>query len=135
MEIGPYQGGTALLAKMITDEVYSIDPKEQRDPDFNDGLGINFIVGTSEEVAKDWIKPIGVLFIDGNHEEAGIDFLLWERFVVKEGYVLIHDYTGQNKVVQDCNYLMRFRDDYNVLYVPKLPTDKTSILQLQKTDG
>ena len=131
LEIGTFQGGTALLAKMITDEVYSVDSQPQRDPDFNDNLEIGFITKTSEEAVKDWTKSIGVLFIDGNHNEVKKDFELWEKFVAKGGYILIHDYTkNQERIVEDCKEIMK-NPNYKIFYTPEVE-DRTSILQLQK---
>lgn len=94
------------------------------------------------EVVKNWNKPIGVLFIDGDHTKAGEDFEAWEKFVVPGGIILFHDYiTDQDvSVVKDCDRLVIPNKNYLVLYMPKLPEDKrlrrkineTSILQIKK---
>lgn len=54
---------------------------------------INVCVGDSPSVAKDWSKPIRLLFIDGSHEyePSRIDFEMWSPFVVHNGLICFHD--------------------------------------------
>lgn len=51
------------------------------------------IVASSEEAAKNWQKPIRLLFIDGDHsyESTKQDFALWFPFVCEAGIVCFHD--------------------------------------------
>lgn len=51
------------------------------------------MVKTSEEAVKGWNKPIGLLWIDGDHryEQAKRDFLLWEPHVIEGGIIAMHD--------------------------------------------
>lgn len=51
------------------------------------------IVGSSEEVARQWDRPIRLLFIDADHsyEESRRDFELWSPFVVPGGIIVFHD--------------------------------------------
>ncbi|XPV76406.1 MAG: class I SAM-dependent methyltransferase [Desulfovibrio sp.] len=47
----------------------------------------------SIEAAKEWDKPIRLLFIDGEHTYEGVksDFTLWEKHVVEGGIIAFHD--------------------------------------------
>ena len=55
------------------------------------------IVATSTEAVKKWVKPVRLLFIDGDHTYAAVkqDFELWTRFLVVGGVVAFDDVTGQ----------------------------------------
>lgn len=55
---------------------------------------ITVIKGHSLDVAKTWDRPIGLLFIDGNHQYESVkaDFEVWHKFIVPGGYVAFHDY-------------------------------------------
>lgn len=48
---------------------------------------------SSVEAAKDWEKPVRLLFLDGDHEYESIkaDFEAWEKFVIPGGCICIHD--------------------------------------------
>ena len=52
------------------------------------------IRGKSECVAKTWDEPIKLLFIDACHEYEYVikDCLLWKDHIVKDGFLLFHDY-------------------------------------------
>ena len=54
---------------------------------------VNPIIGSSAEAAKNWSKPIRLLFIDGDHsfEESENDFNLWFPHVINGGIVVFHD--------------------------------------------
>lgn len=49
--------------------------------------------GSTIFLAKGWKKPIRLLWIDGSHkyEHAKMDFLLWEKHLVKGGIIAFHD--------------------------------------------
>lgn len=55
---------------------------------------ITITKGNSIDVAKTWNKPIGLLFIDGNHQYEFVkaDYESWHKFVVPGGYIAFHDY-------------------------------------------
>jgi len=155
VEIGTNDSGSALIAKTAIKEgvqIYTIDPIDTR-YHFKDSaradkldkeLGIHFFNNSSLEVVKNWDKPIGVLFIDGDHTKAGEDFEAWEEFVVPGGVILFHDYitdpAEKCSVIEDCDRVVMTNKNYQVLYIPKLPEDKklrglsdeTSILQIKK---
>lgn len=131
VEIGTDEGGSALVAKGATKApIYTIDIRKKYnfvDPD------INFITERSEEVASKWDKPIGVLFIDGNHTEARQDFLAWERHVVPGGYILFHDYIPDDSftVIKDCDELFFDNPNYELIYRP-LGFNNTRIFIVKK---
>lgn len=55
---------------------------------------INIIKGSFDEIAKSWVKPIGVLFIDGSHDYESVkrDLETWSKFVRPDnGVILMHD--------------------------------------------
>jgi len=154
LEIGTREGGSALFARLANKdiEIHAIDPKPILDGwQFHPReFGINIIVGTSLSEAKKWNKPIGVLLIDGNHvrahgDMAKEDFYAWEKFIVKGGYVLIHDYSPGDlwkDVVKDCDEIIK-ESNYKLIFKPNLkepmrfPSTKstaytTSLVILQK---
>ena len=50
----------------------------------------------SRDANQGWTQPIGLLFIDGNHEYTSVeeDFLLWSPYVVDGGVIACHDTTS-----------------------------------------
>lgn len=66
--------------------------------------GVEVVVATSEEAVVGWKRPIGLLWIDGDHSYESVrrDFLLWEGHVVERGVVALHDtvdWDGPRQVV------------------------------------
>jgi len=65
------------------------------------------LVMTSEEAAKDFRKPVGLVFIDGDHayEMVKLDFELWFPKLVIGGVMAFHDacagWPGPERVVQE----------------------------------
>ena len=57
------------------------------------GPSVHWHVDFSAPVAERWAQPVDLLFIDGDHSEAGVagDWDLWSPFVVAGGTVLFHD--------------------------------------------
>lgn len=51
------------------------------------------IVSTSQHAAKDWVRPIDLLFIDGDHSYAAVahDFHAFQPFLKPDALVLFHD--------------------------------------------
>ena len=67
---------------------------------------VDVLVSTSEAAAGHWSRPIGLLWIDGDHayESVRRDFLLWEGQVVDGGIVALHDtlfWDGPGRVVSE----------------------------------
>ncbi len=121
MEVGTYGGkSTYFLANGAINtrsRVFSIDPfeldlerqiLEQDDSKYEKGtltfecvkkrldkLGfngtINLINGFSKDVSASWNLPINFLFIDGNHSQAGEDYLSFRKFLAPNSRVAFHD--------------------------------------------
>lgn len=51
------------------------------------------IVSDSNTAARKWFSPISFLFIDGDHsyEQVRKDFFNWEKFVLENGCIAMHD--------------------------------------------
>jgi predicted O-methyltransferase YrrM len=51
------------------------------------------IVTNSQIAGKMWSTPLSMVFIDGGHslEDALEDYLIWEQFIIKGGFLVIHD--------------------------------------------
>ena len=57
------------------------------------GPRLTWHVALSQEVARDWTLPVDLVFVDGDHSEAGVarDWDCWHRFVAAGGHVVFHD--------------------------------------------
>lgn len=70
----------------------------------------------SLEMASTWERTIGLIFIDAVHEEDPIreDFLAWEPFITRKGYVVFHDFSdtfpGTEQVIIDTVLPMGFKE-------------------------
>ena len=109
VEIGSYLGKSTLYLGRSADHITAIDPHEGNfsggtsSPTYKgfikniERAGVEHIVSplvtTSKTAARNWKKPISLLFIDGLHDEAHAkeDFLLWSPFVVRGGIIAMHD--------------------------------------------
>jgi MMP 1-O-methyltransferase len=85
------------------------------------------IVATSAEAAKEWTKPIRLLFIDGDHsyEMSKLDFELWSPFVVAGGIVCLHNIQARAGVTQFYSELMDTTTEYEHL----LTANSLAVLQ------
>lgn len=56
------------------------------------------ILGASHEVAADWQGEIDLVFIDGDHSDAGVrgDINGWLPHIKKGGVIAFHDYESRN---------------------------------------
>lgn len=113
VEIGAFKGkSTVCLARGSMAgqraKVYSIDPHEETDSleEFRANIRsagveemVEPIVATSEEASRSWDSPIGLLFIDGNHDLEYVvkDCRLWFQHVAEGGFVALHDSTASWK--------------------------------------
>src|SRR5213075_2581311 len=61
-----------------------------------EGPRVVWHVERSADAAAAWCEPVDLVFIDGDHSEAGcrLDWELWSPFVPPGGVVLFHDATG-----------------------------------------
>jgi predicted O-methyltransferase YrrM len=118
VEIGVYEGASALslLDVLAPDaELHLIDPFGSR-PDAlpqgwaasewatrralgrgvrrrSGGAAVHWHVGLSHEVAARWDREVDLVFIDGDHSEAGCerDWHCWHEFVTVGGCIVFHD--------------------------------------------
>jgi predicted O-methyltransferase YrrM len=112
VEIGSYKGRStcclALGCRRSDRRVFAVDsfdggsdlPRDNSFPAFLENLKrcgvlsyVNAVTGLSGDVAKDWKKPIQMLFIDGSHnyEEVLADFIGFFPHVEYGGIVAFHD--------------------------------------------
>lgn len=75
---------------------------------------VHAMVGSSEEIVRQWTKPIRLLFIDGDHayEASKKDFELWSPFVVRGGVIAFHDITAWDGVTRFYRQLMAGSREY-----------------------
>lgn len=52
---------------------------------------VKIIEGKSLDIAKEWKYPIGLLFIDGNHNQTFEDYFAWKSRLSPGAVVAIHD--------------------------------------------
>ena len=109
VEIGSWKGkssiclsqGSAAGGKV---HIYAVDPHQDGSyQEFEHNVSsagirklVTPIVKTSADACEGWNQPIGLLFIDGNHEHDMVeqDYLLWSPFVVEGGIIAFHDSTS-----------------------------------------
>ncbi len=128
VEIGTYKGGSAALiskylsenVRLTTIDIFDKPPRGSIPPDgklptYEDARStiikegnikkVKIIKGVSWSVVKKWKKNIDILFIDGDHRYKAVkrDFNIWEPYVIKGGYILIHDinFPGISKVFKE----------------------------------
>jgi predicted O-methyltransferase YrrM len=131
VEIGTAEGGSALIASEFT-KVYTIDNGENLNLIKVDGPKIIKISGYSVEIAKEWDKPIKVLFIDGNHNKAREDYEAWKKHVVKGGYILFHDYIPNTEAMTVKKDLEGIEKECKIIFKPTKEVDtETRILIVQ----
>ena len=126
VEIGTNVGKTAIALAYGQKQkkgkpIYSIDIYEH--PQVKSNLEkagvadyVNRIVLPSHKMAKQWEKPIELLWIDGDHSYRGVcsDIRNWAHFVVKGGIVAFHDYPGHRRSNEVWKALRKyiFKDPY-----------------------
>ena len=119
VEIGVYEGSSALALCDVLGpdaELHLIDPFGRHPDALPGGWGatewatrrvlarsvrgrgnaaprVCWHVALSHEVAVSWSEQVDVVFIDGDHSEAGceLDWASWHPFVCVGGYVVFHD--------------------------------------------
>lgn len=114
VEIGSWKGKSTVAlalgaARVHSEKIYAIDPHrimpeegylEDTEAEFLANIqraGVDQqvvpMVMTSEAAAKNWDKPIRLLWIDGDHryEPTKLDFSLWEPHLVEGGILAMHD--------------------------------------------
>jgi predicted O-methyltransferase YrrM len=65
----------------------------RRGADGGGQVAVHWHIAPSHEVAETWSGELDLLFIDGDHSEAGceLDWSSWKRFVAPGGHVVFHD--------------------------------------------
>jgi predicted O-methyltransferase YrrM len=116
VEIGVYEGSSAVaLCRALGPdaELHLIDPFGHHPDALPSGWGatewstrrvvrraarrggplVLWHVALSDRVAAGWSAPVDLVFIDGDHSEAGcdLDWVSWHRFVAVGGHVVFHD--------------------------------------------
>jgi predicted O-methyltransferase YrrM len=118
VEIGVYEGASALLLLdelAAGAELHLVDPFGRRPDALPEGWGasewatkrlvarharsradtpeVHWHVDLSVDVASTWHEPVDLVFIDGDHSEAGCeaDWLSWNSLVQEGGRVVFHD--------------------------------------------
>jgi predicted O-methyltransferase YrrM len=119
VEVGVYEGASALtLLRALGPgaELHLIDPFGRRPDALPSGWGatewatrrvlaraerdlagaapaVCWHAALSHEVAADWSSHVDLVFIDGDHSEAGcqLDWDCWKQFVAVGGHIVFHD--------------------------------------------
>lgn len=109
VEIGSWKGKSTICLSQGSAagenvHIYAIDPHQQDSyQEFDQNISsagikelITPIVKTSSDACQGWTQPIGLLFIDGNHDYEMVeqDYLLWSPYVVEGGIIAFHDSTS-----------------------------------------
>lgn len=144
VEVGSYRGRTTVALALGSQygrnvPVYAIEPHEV----FTGVLGGKFgprdrteffkniirtrctetvrLINTSTEVvSKGWDKPIGLLWIDGDHRYEAVkrDFECWEQYLLTKGLVAFHDSLDENlgpaKVIEEAMLSGRYQKLHQV---------------------
>ena len=144
LEIGTKYGGSAYLAKYHAPDgatIFSIDPSANlfMFKGTENNVGIHWIKGYSLDIVKEWIKPIDLLFVDGDHGEGSPtapwdDFIAWERFVKKGGIIMMHDYHFDfPAVLEACDKIME-TGRYELIFKPPVIANRqdTSMFIIKK---
>lgn len=103
VEIGSYKGRSTFLMALASpsSEIISIDIKDQCS-EIMKGKKWSIIEDKSQNVGKNWTRPIDFLFIDGDHTYEAVkeDIELFSSHVVKGNYVFLHDYVVKGDPVR-----------------------------------
>lgn len=119
LEVGVDRGKSLSVAQMVAKQgvlIYGVDLRD--DPMVG---GTRFILGNSQEVAKDFTKEINVLFIDGDHTYEGCkaDIDSWYPHMARDGVMLFHDCDASSPGVERA--VAEFAKDHGlkVFYDPR----------------
>ncbi len=105
--IDPHMGETG--QRTIQGKTRTLEEFKRNIKDFEVDDMIISIVKTSEKAAKDFGKPVELIFVDGSHEydHVRLDFDLWFPKVIDGGTMAFHDTTGNlgpKRVVKESVY-------------------------------
>lgn len=95
-------------------EIWSYDDFIQNLKNFKILDVVEPVLSTSEDAIANWIKTIGLLWVDGSHyyEYVKRDFLLWEPYVAAGGVIAFHDshWDGPKRVIKEFFVKPKFVD-------------------------
>tara|TARA_Y100000310_G_scaffold345544_1_gene466301 strand:+ start:2552 stop:3340 length:789 start_codon:yes stop_codon:yes gene_type:complete len=108
VEIGTCRAGSTAILGLSklknSDRVYSVDIVQAPRAKAllkQFGLFCNLIKSNSHTLGQSWDKgDIDMVFIDGNHMMAYVlaDMQIWERHIIENGYMLMHDCLTKKKM-------------------------------------
>lgn len=108
VEIGTKYGGSAEVAVNANKdvEVHGVDVTDEYLELSHPRFFFHRIAST--ELEKSWNKEIDVLFIDADHDQAGVDWWQWGRHLKPGGVALFHDYAPHSpRVIEDCDRILQ----------------------------
>lgn len=134
VDIGTADGKSAFSLALVskpTVSVYTIDItafesyyKHLANLELEDKLF--HIEAKSQDIYDEWIKPIDMIFIDGDHEYEGIkeDIVGWVPYVRPNGIVAFHDYGNPNFEVTEAidefeGKLFKKIEQHKLVYIAK----------------
>lgn len=150
VEVGRFNGGSTFLMACANPraQIHSVDIAPRDDELLRSifkrhgvGANVDLIVGDSQQTKYDHIKPVDLLFIDGDHSYAGCsaDIRNWFDLVVPGGYVLFHDSYLGNSVQDAILDFIESRNDLEVVVSPmkgrrhwRYPTGSLALLRRTK---
>lgn len=144
LEVGSYRGRSTVALALGSQHgsnvpVYAVEPHEEFTGVFGGRFGpgdrceffknmirtkcartVRLINVSSEVVSKGWDKPIGLLWIDGDHRYEAVkrDFECWEPYVLPQGLVAFHDSLDENigpaKVIKEALSSGKYQKLYQI---------------------
>lgn len=132
VEIGTKYGGSAEVAINSNPgiEVHGVDLSDDYLEYSNPRFFFHRI--SSVEMSKGWSTPIDVLFIDADHDLAGVDWWAWSRYVKPGGIVIFHDYAHHSPlVIEDCERILT-NPGWELVRRPELPQEKSSMFIIRR---
>lgn len=108
VELGSWKGGSSRFlaagsqygggAHITCIDIWPWEPDRQAFMDTMDWSRVTPLRGRSTEIAKMWMKPIGLLFIDAAHDYRSVkaDYRAWSGLVADGGWLAFHDSDRDN---------------------------------------
>jgi hypothetical protein len=94
LEVGVQYGRSLYIAsKYSKAKTFGVDIEPTLCTHWLDGLDYSYDWRGSDELAKEWGRPVSVLFIDGDHTYKGVkaDWRNFSKFVKAGGVIFFHD--------------------------------------------
>jgi len=111
------QRGAQIEEPLLIDEGTTFNEFQRNIRRFGLDDYVTAIRASSEEAARQWDRPIRLLFIDADHsyEASRLDFELWSPFVVPGGVIVFHDVGVGEGVTRMYNELLAPGSGYKQL--------------------